>query len=128
MSQIDNFNFLPNLLWFIFLFLIFYFIIFSYFLPLIYEAVQVRTAYFDYLLTENFRFNAFFYFCVHFLNIKSMGVNIIIKHFHNILSITAFSHLLAFDFITSMRPRIKRPYRRKFVMYAPGCFYAINSR
>jgi len=70
MSQIDKLNFLPNLFWFLVLFIVFYFLIFSYILPLIFQSLQLRSIFFASLLEENFSFNIFYFFIVHFYNIN----------------------------------------------------------
>jgi len=68
MSQIDKLNFLPHLFWFFVLFGVFYFIVFSYILPLIYQSLELRSIFFNSLLSDSLSFNIFFHFFVHFYN------------------------------------------------------------
>lgn len=42
MSQIDKLNYMPILMWFVLLFVLFYVLIFSFTLPLIYTMMQIR--------------------------------------------------------------------------------------
>ena len=79
MSQIDKLNFLPHLFWFFVLFGIFYFIVFSYILPMIFQALETRSIFFYALLEDSFSGNIFFQFFVHFYNGKFF--EILIKNF-----------------------------------------------
>ena len=60
MSQIDKLNFIPHLFWFVILFGIFYFLIFSYILPLIYQTLKVRKLFLNFIINESLLYDIFF--------------------------------------------------------------------
>lgn len=64
MSQIDRLNFVPHLFWFIILFLVFYFLIFSYLLPVLFQSMETRSLFFESLLKDSLAFNIFYYFFI----------------------------------------------------------------
>jgi len=59
MSQIDLLNFLPHLIWFVSLGLVFYFLIFSFILPMIFESLKLRRLFFNFLFDSFFFSNRF---------------------------------------------------------------------
>lgn len=60
MSQIDKLNYIPHLFWFILLFFIFYFLIFSYILPLIYQTLKVRELFLNFIIHESLLYDVFY--------------------------------------------------------------------
>jgi len=61
MSQIDKLNIITNLFWFSMVFFIFYFVVFSYFLPLIYQSLKVRELFLNYIIYEILLYDIFYY-------------------------------------------------------------------
>jgi len=49
MAQVDFFNFIPLLFWFMINFLIFYYLNLNFFLPLIFMTLKVKIFYFNFL-------------------------------------------------------------------------------
>jgi len=72
MSQIDKLNFIPHLFWFLILFFIFYFLIFSYILPLIYQALKVRELFLSFIINESLLYDSFY-----FINSLWYNVNVL---------------------------------------------------
>ena len=62
MSQVDKLNYLPILFWFFIVFFLFYLFIFSYFLPLIFTGLKVRSFLFFSLLGDLVELNLLYFF------------------------------------------------------------------
>lgn len=62
MSQIDKLTFVPHLFWYCILFLIFYFLMFSYVLPLIFQTLKVRNFFFFSTIYATLLYNVFYFF------------------------------------------------------------------
>ena len=52
MSQVDKLNYLPLLFWFLILILIFYFLVFSFLLPLLFSSLKTRGIFFFILVDD----------------------------------------------------------------------------
>lgn len=50
MAQVDKLNYIPNLFWFILLFIFTYFVIFCYILPFLYSSLKTRNFYYHSLI------------------------------------------------------------------------------
>jgi hypothetical protein len=62
MSQVDKLNYLPLLFWFFICLFIFYFLIFTFILPLIFGSLKVRGFIYFWLLSDSFGFHFFDFF------------------------------------------------------------------
>jgi len=52
MAQVDKLNYFPNLVWFLLLFLLFYSLIFSFVVPLIFSSLKTRKLFLNKLLID----------------------------------------------------------------------------
>jgi len=85
MSQIDKLNFIPHLFWFVLLFIIFYFLVFSYILPLIYQTLKVRELFLNFIINESLLYDNFFTVICSTYNTNL--ISIFIKVFFNYLKL-----------------------------------------
>jgi len=86
MSQIDKLNFVPHLFWFVVLFFIFYFLIFSYILPLIYQTLKVRELFLTFIINESLLYDTIFTVVYTTYNINL--INIFMKVFLSYLKLS----------------------------------------
>jgi len=82
MSQVDILNYFPLFFWFNILFFIFYFLMFTRFIPLIYSSLKVRFFMFDIFIKEILIKNIFLIFLKYFNN--KVFIKNIFLYFFNI--------------------------------------------
>lgn len=98
MSQIDKLNYIPHLFWFLILFFLFYFLVFSYILPLIYQTLKVRELFLNFIINESLLYDVFYYVVTITYNTNLTGIFAkifinFLKFFRNVNNIR-FSFLL----------------------------------
>jgi hypothetical protein len=78
MSQVDKLNYLPMILWFVIFLVVFYFMIFSFILPLIFSSLSVRFLFFDNLL-KNLMFSLKHYYVYFFSIFKPVFIKFLLN-------------------------------------------------
>jgi len=82
MSQIDKLNFVPHLFWFIILFLLFYFLVFSYFLPLVYQTLKVRRFFLNFVMKTVVLYDVFYSVLKNYYDLRLF--NVLIESLYNL--------------------------------------------